>query len=90
MKLIHTIDTTNKTIKVEESVNLAEFIRQLEGLLSEGEWGEYTLEVSERIVYQYLNYPITDPLKPIYPPYDPTYKDPYKVTCNMDSPHTKV
>jgi len=38
------IDTTNKTIKIEEPVNLKELTDLLEKLLPKGEWKEFKLE----------------------------------------------
>lgn len=38
------LDTTNKTIKVEESVSLKELTEALEKLLPNGEWKEFKLE----------------------------------------------
>lgn len=40
------LDTTNKTIKVEESVNLKELTEALEKLLPNGEWKEFTLHTN--------------------------------------------
>ena len=40
------LDTTAKTIKIEETVNLGEFIEKVEMLLPNGQWKEYKLEVS--------------------------------------------
>ena len=40
------LDTTAKTIKVEESVNLGELTTALEKLLPEGLWKEFKLETA--------------------------------------------
>lgn len=40
------IDTTNKSIKVEESVSLKELTDSLEKLLPNGEWKEFTLQTN--------------------------------------------
>lgn len=40
------LDTTNKTIKVEESVNLQELTDALEKLLPNGEWKQFKLETN--------------------------------------------
>lgn len=40
------LDTTAKTIKVEESVNLKELTDALEKLLPNGEWKEFKLETN--------------------------------------------
>jgi len=39
------LDTTEKTIKIEEKVNLGEFIDALEKLLPVGLWRTFTIEV---------------------------------------------
>lgn len=41
------LDTTNKTIKVEESVKLQELTDALEKLLPNGEWKEFKLETPD-------------------------------------------
>jgi hypothetical protein len=57
-------DTTNKTIKVEESVNLKELTETLEKLLPNGEWKEFTLQTntviqnfSSPVIIRERNYP---------------------------------
>lgn len=53
------LDTTNKTIKIEEQVNLKELFELLENILPNGVWKEFKLECNTTI--QWTN-PIT-----IYP-----------------------
>ena len=40
------LDTTNKTIKLEQSIKLSELVKNLEKLLPKGEWKEFTLETN--------------------------------------------
>ena len=60
------LDTTNKTIKVEGSVNLNELFEALKKLLPQGEWKEFTLEANTTITW--VN-PIT--IQPWGYPYNP-------------------
>jgi hypothetical protein len=84
------LDTTNKTIKVEEKVNLAEFTDTLEKLLPNGKWREFELECNTTINW---NSPIiVEPYRP-YNPYRPcipwqpwiTYTDENTVHLKYDS-----
>lgn len=43
------LDTTNKIIKVEESVNLNEFFEVIKKILPDGEWKEFKLETQTTI-----------------------------------------
>ena len=75
MKLV--LDTTNKTIKIEESVNLGELTETLERMLPLGLWKEFTLETNTQIVWSnpiiIRDYPyIINPYPyPTYPWYNP-------------------
>jgi len=40
------LDTTNKTIKVEEKIKLSELIETLEKMFPKEEWKEFALEIS--------------------------------------------
>ncbi len=40
------LDTTNKVIKLESSIELGELVKQLEKLLPKGEWKTFTLETN--------------------------------------------
>lgn len=65
------LDTINKTITIEEDVNLHDFYEELNGLLPGGLWRDFTLKV-EKI--REWNSPITvTPHTPINPfvPIDP-------------------
>jgi hypothetical protein len=41
------IDTTNKTITIEEDVNLHDFIEGINNLIPGGGWREYTLKITK-------------------------------------------
>ncbi|MFA5431973.1 MAG: hypothetical protein WC319_03760 [Candidatus Paceibacterota bacterium] len=75
-------DTTAKTIKIEEQVNLGELIMKLEMLLPNGQWKEYSLEVS--IIYNW-GYPvvITEPI-PFVNPWLPFWQQPI-ITCGTSN-----
>jgi hypothetical protein len=66
------LDTTNKTIKVEDNVKFSELIKVLEKILPKGEWKEFILETNVTITYWH---------EPIYiwtsPRADNTNRDPY-------------
>jgi hypothetical protein len=64
------IDTTNKTIQVEGSVNLKELFRQVKFLLPQGLWKEF--ELVQNTVVQWQNPIIIEPYRPYQPAY-PTY-----------------
>ncbi len=58
------LDTNQKTIKVEESVNLDEFMKAVKKLFPNNEWKEYRLETNTIINW---TYPIVyEPYK-VYP-----------------------
>lgn len=59
------IDTTNKVIKIEGSVNLEELYSTLEKLFLKGEWKSFVLETNTTIV-TWTN-PVTVPYFPYYP-----------------------
>lgn len=44
------LDTTNKTIKIEERINLKELFEVLSKLLPNNEWKEFDLETSTTII----------------------------------------
>lgn len=76
MKIV--LDTTNKTIKIEELVILGELVETLERILPMGLWKEFKLETNTQIVWSapiiirdYTNpyrYPNIDPHYPWYNP----------------------
>ena len=66
------LDTVNKTIKIEEQVNIDEFIKVIKKLLPDNLWKEFSLETG---VITYWNYPYyieTWPKHTQYPWYDGT------------------
>lgn len=75
------IDSDKKVIILQESVNLQQFIEEVDELLGE-ELGQYTLEVGSMI----FSYPVVNPYTPPFVPYtpvNPTY-NPTWVTCSTD------
>jgi len=59
------LDTKDKTIKVEGTVNLEELFEVLKKILPNGEWKQFSLESNTTITW--VN-PITIPYYPYYPP----------------------
>ena len=45
------LDTKEKTIKLEESANLAEFVEMVKMLLPDGLWKEYSIRIDSTISY---------------------------------------
>ena len=82
------IDTKEKTIKVEETVNLGELCKVLDKLLPK-EWKGYSLQSGSTIFWSnpiswvYIN---PTPIIPYYPPLYPT--PPYQVTCSAGTDET--
>jgi len=69
------LDTENKTIKLESSVELSKLVETLESLLPGGKWKEFTLQTNTTITYG--SYPvIIDRLVG-----RPWYERPWYVTC---------
>jgi hypothetical protein len=67
------LDTTNKIIKIEEVINLGEFMEMLENLLPCDKWKEFKLETQTVINW---NNPII--IEPYYPkPSIPWYDQPW-------------
>lgn len=72
------LDTDQKTIKIEESVNIGEFIKTLNQLLPNDIWKEFTLEVSPIIINPIPYIPVPQyPLQPYY------HELPW-ITCNAN------
>jgi hypothetical protein len=61
------LDTTNKTIKIEENVKIDKLISTLKKLLPDNEWKQFTLETNTTI--NNWTYPITIREYPAYPHY---------------------
>ena len=71
------LDTEQKTIKVEENVNLQELMAELKKRFPNGEWKEYQLTMGETIIgWPYPVYP--HPQYSFYPQYPIT---PYTIEC---------
>ncbi len=72
------IDTFNKTIQIEESVNLKELFDDLELMFPNGEWKKYTLTeylFNEFMVWKdpiRFDKEITQPITPFTPPWEIT------------------
>jgi hypothetical protein len=77
------IDTIAKTIKIEEKVNLGEFVEKIEILFPDGQWKEYNLEVA--IINNWVNPIIIDRSIPFVYPAQPFWKQP-DIICSV--PHT--
>lgn len=56
------LDTTNKTVKVEETVGLEEFMKVLERLLPDGKWKKFNLET--QTVINWSNPVVIEPYTP--------------------------
>lgn len=61
------LDTTNKTIKVEEKVNLKELLDAVKKLFPNNEWKEYSLETNTVINWSSNPIIIRDYTYPTYP-----------------------
>ena len=70
------IDTTTKTIQIEESIKLEDFFKLLEELLPNNKWKEYTIIPYKIEINNPINpvYPI-NPIMPVYPinPVNPSF-----------------
>ena len=58
------LDTTNKTIKIDGSVNIEELLEVLKKILPNGEWKQFLLESNTTIAWES---PISIPYYPYYP-----------------------
>lgn len=76
------MDTTRKTIKIEEDVKLSLLISTLKKLLPNNEWKSFTLQTNT--VISYWHNPIYIKTYPKYPEY-PWY-EPYTTWFSSDSP----
>ena len=75
------LDTTNKTIKLEENVKLAEFIKFLKHILP-NQWEDFTLETHTTISYWH------DPIV-IKPYVDPWWQQPWYY-CSTGATNEKM
>lgn len=71
------LDTVNKTITIEEDVNLHDFYEQINAILPDGKWREFNLKVSKIVEWRE---PITitphtpiNPYQPLTTPQPNTY-----------------
>jgi hypothetical protein len=82
------LDTINKTIKIEEEVNLHDFYEQLNALLPDGKWREYSLCVEVvRLVSPTPTTPIIPMQQPYYPPVVNPYNDNIRYTTHTTLPN---
>lgn len=65
------LDTTNKTIKLEENVKLTKLMELVKKILPNNEWKEFTLETNTTITY--WSNPVIIKEYPTYP----TWEEPY-------------
>ena len=70
------LDFDEKTIKIEERVNLGEFFNKLEEILPDLKWREFDLEVGS--ITNWMNPIIINPITPYFPDV-PQY--PWYTTC---------
>lgn len=86
------LNTTDKTIKVEENVELKELVNHLEKLLPKGSpfgyWKDYKLKTNTTI-YNWTNPIVIQPnyIQPFYVPYNQPQVWP-GTTINCESPNT--
>lgn len=69
------LDTTNKEIVIEESVNLHEFYQTINNLLPGGEWRDFTLKIEKIVEWRdpiNIPNPLTEPINPYSPLPDTT------------------
>ena len=71
------LDTKNKTVKVEENVNLEEFLKVMKKMFLGDTWKEFTLETNTIINYSpwipwYYEYPFRTKTDNLYPWYEYT------------------
>lgn len=83
------LDTVNKTIKIEEDVNLHDFYEQLNAILPDGKWREFTLKVDKIVEWRepITITPNTTPINPYGPfttPQPNTYPDIWYGTTTGD------
>ena len=81
------IDTTNKTIKIENDIKLSVLIKNLKGMFPNGEWKNFTLETNTTI-QQWTNPVVVDRPYPVYP--SPRQYPWYEVSWNSHSHDIKA
>lgn len=88
------LDTTVKTIKLENSVKMSDLVDILEKLLPGGEWKEFSLDVSATIINWTTPYIVERKTYPSYPWHQPWYcgtitPDPNVVYCSSAESNAK-
>ena len=85
------IDTTAKTIKIEESVNLGELIEKLKKILPNKQWKEYTIETTHIhnwtapiVIENTIPFPFTYPNKPYWEQPYTICSTNYTTTVNLE------
>jgi hypothetical protein len=85
------LDTIQKTIKIEEAINLGELFKTLESLLPNKEWKKFSIEVG--VIYNWVSpinipYPVIIPQPyPVTPPYNPyPWYEKWPITVQYDNP----
>ncbi len=90
------LDTVNKTIQIEEDVNLHDFYEQINGLLPGGLWRDFTLKVGKLVEWKepykvtpntpFNPYnPLTNPNPYQSPPFDPNQGQQIWYTTSTDN-----
>jgi hypothetical protein len=90
------LDTVNKTIQIEEDVNLHDFYEQINGLLPSGLWRDFTLKVGKIVKWEepykvtpntpFNPYrPLTNPNPYQSPPFDPNQGQQIWYTTSTDN-----
>jgi hypothetical protein len=72
------LDTTNKTIEIEEAVNIGELLQTLKRLLPNNDWKKFTLQTT--IIQNWSNPIYVDRWVKPYPyPWTPWYDSPWYI-----------
>jgi len=80
------LDTLNKTITIEEDVNLHDFYEQINAILPDGKWREFTLKVGKIVEWKEpLHLPKRNPYEPLTTPQPNTYPNIWYGTTTGDS-----
>jgi hypothetical protein len=79
------LDTTNKLIKVEGTVNLGEFMEILKKLLPDGKWKEFSIETQTYI--NWVNPIVINPYEPCPTPW-PWWDQTWVVSCDGTTENT--
>jgi hypothetical protein len=63
------IDTQSKTILIQEKISLDEFWKEIQTMLPNGTWKEYTIDKA----IEYISIPYTNPFPQVVPWSNPPY-----------------